>query len=238
MSGSESKPPELLVLPSFIQSKGQVYQLLSEILQIEKFLSEAQKRKPGTKMTLPKTTADLDKFAEANQRNILHHGQRIQLARFLRLVYQHAPVVGLMMPRQVDRAITENVVMWFRSNIHAQALISASINNRLYGGILLRIKHKTYNFSLEPLFSKADEELKEGIINERSVVIDYSASAEKPSESSPDFGNNRQENSLQSSVLVGSVSGNSLLEAQPESLKNDLADSDNKSKRNPRSSYF
>ena len=225
---SDSNPPELLVLPSFIVSKGQVYQLLGEILQIEKFLSEVQNRAPGTKMTLPKTTVDLDKFAESNKRNVLHHGQRIQLARFLRQVYQHAPDIGVMMPGHVDKAILEGITLWFRSNVHAQALMTASINNRLYGGILLRIRHKTYNFSLEPRFLKADNILRESIINERSVVIDYSPNADKSTKSLSNIDNNPNNIDMQSSVLA----------SQPEPSKTGLTDSNNESKPNSRSSYF
>ncbi len=167
----EQEPPKLLVLPSFIQSRLQVHQTLSEILQIEKFLSEAQTREPGSKISLPKTTADLDKFAEANKRNVLNHSHRMELASFLRDVYKLAPVVGVMLQPHADKSIGEGIVEWFRSNVHAQTLIQVSVQNKLYGGAVIRIKHKTYDASLASRFKKADTVLQGALNNHTSQPV-------------------------------------------------------------------
>lgn len=159
----EQEPPKLLVLPSFIQTKEQVHQMLSEILQIEKFLNEAQNRTAGSKLSLPKTTADLDRFAEVNKRNVLHHGYRIELARFLKEVYKRAPVVSVFIPVGADQKVSEAVVGWFRFNVHAQTLVQLSPQNKLYGGAIIRIKHKTYDASLASRFNKADGTLQEAL---------------------------------------------------------------------------
>lgn len=159
----EPEPPKLLVLPSFIQTKEQVHRTLSEILQIEDFLNKAQNREAGSKLSLPKTTADLDKFAEANKRNVLNHAHRMELAKFLRDVYKIAPVIGLVVPVRVDAKMTDSIVTWFRTNIHAQALVQTTVQNKLYGGAIVRIKHKTYDLSLASRFDKADSTLRENL---------------------------------------------------------------------------
>lgn len=160
---SENSPPKLLTLPNYIKTRFQVHQTLSEILQIEKFLSEAQNRTPGAKMTLPKTTSELDRFAEANKRNVINHGHRIELARFLREVYKRAPVVGVVLPINADDKLPEAVVAWFRSNVHAQTLIQTTALAQLQGGAIIRIKHKTYDASLLSRFANSDEALWQAI---------------------------------------------------------------------------
>lgn len=167
----EQDPPSLLVLPSFIQTKEQVHQMLSEILQVEKFLNEAQNRTAGSKLSLPKTTADLDRFAEANKRNVLHHGYRIELARFLREVYKRAPVISVFVPAGADKKVSEAIVGWFRSNVHAQTLIQLSPQNKLYGGTVIRIKHKTYDLSLATRFDGADKILRESLATHRPEPV-------------------------------------------------------------------
>ncbi len=159
----ETNPPILLVLPEYIQTKLQVLKLVSEILQIEEFLSKAKYRQAGTKLELPKTTSLLDKFAEANQRNVLNHTQRTEMAHFLREVYKRAPVVSVVIPLSTDKAITEAIIKWFRQNIHAQTLVQTSSLNSLVGGAIIRIKHKTYDLSLAKRFDNSLGILKDNL---------------------------------------------------------------------------
>lgn len=161
---AEVSPPALLVLPIFIRSKEQVQKLVTEILQIDDFLNKAQVRQAGSKMTLPHTTSVLDKFAEANQRNVLNHTQRMEMAKFLRDVYKFAPVVQLFVPIGDGSAMSEGVASWFRSTVHAQTLFKLTPYPQLSGGgAIVRIKHKTYDFSLRKQFDNATPVLKEAL---------------------------------------------------------------------------
>lgn len=156
----DSEPPKRLVLPENIQSKQQVIKLISEILRIEEFLSRAKNRQAGTKLELPKTTSILDKFAEANQRNVLNHNQRTEMAHFLREVYKRAPEVSLVLQLGADKAILNAIIKWFRENIHAQTLVKVSFLSSLAGGAIVRIKHRTYDLSLAKQFGNFQDILK------------------------------------------------------------------------------
>lgn len=167
---AETSPPALLVLPIFIRSKEQVQKLITEILQIDEFLNKAQVRQAGSKMTLPHTTSLLDEFAEANQRNVLNHSQRMEMAKFLRDVYKFAPVVQLFVPVSGGSEISEGIASWFRSNVHAQTLFKLTPYPQLNGGgAIVRIKHKTYDFSLKKRFDKATPVLKQALSGEAST---------------------------------------------------------------------
>jgi hypothetical protein len=141
-----------LTLPVFIKTKEDVHNLIKEILLIEDFLYKAQVRESGTKMMLPKTTPELDKFAEANRRNVLNHTQRMELAKFLRAVYKKSPVVSVYFTLGQNPAFVEGVVSWFRTQIHAQTLFHLSSHTKVGAGCIVRIKHKTYDFSLKKRF--------------------------------------------------------------------------------------
>lgn len=140
------------VLPEFVRTKEQVHELIKEILMIEDFLYKARVRQAGTKMTLPKTTPELDKFAEANKRNVLNHAHRLELAKFLRAVYKKAPVISLYFTLGENQKFMDGIVTWFRTQIHAQALFHLSSHTRVGAGCIVRIKHKTYDFSLKKRF--------------------------------------------------------------------------------------
>lgn len=137
----------LLKLPPFVNSKEQVQDLIKEIMNIENFLYKGRVRESGSKMSLPKTTSELDAFAQANNRNVLQHAQRRELAEFLRNVYKNAPEIAVQF-EHAEKQLVEGVVEWFRANIHAQTLVRVSQNPRVGAGCYLRIKHKTYDLTL------------------------------------------------------------------------------------------
>lgn len=159
----EPAPPKFLVLPDFIHSKEQVHALVKEILLIQDFLSKSQVRTPGTKMSLPKTTADLDRFAEANKRNVLNHTQRNEMAHFLRSVYNLAPVVNVYFAIDENPKFVEGIIHWFRSNVHAQTLFQTHAHAKVGPGCVVRLKHKTYDFTLRNRFNKAQSVLQEAL---------------------------------------------------------------------------
>jgi hypothetical protein len=159
----EPNPPQFLVLPNFIHSKEQVLELVKEILRIQEFLNQTEKRTPGTKMNLPRTTADLDKFAEANKRNVLNHTQRREMAHFLRSVYNLAPVVNIYFAIDENPKFVEGVINWFRSNVHAQTLFQTHAHAKVGPGCVVRLKHKTYDFSFRKRFDQAQSVLEEAL---------------------------------------------------------------------------
>lgn len=151
MAPEVTAPPKIS-LPTFVRTKEQVHNLIKEILSIEDFLYKARVRQTGTKMSLPQTTAELDQFAEANQRNVLNHAHRLELAKFLRAVYKKAPVVSVYFAVGNDQQFINGVVQWFRTQIHAQTLFHLSPHTKLGAGCIVRIRHKTYDFSLKKRF--------------------------------------------------------------------------------------
>lgn len=159
----DQNPPQFLVLPNFIHSKEQVIELVKEILRIQEFLNQTEKRTPGTKMNLPRTTADLDKFAEANKRNVLNHTQRREMAHFLRSVYNLAPVVNIYFAIDENPKFVEGIIHWFRSNVHAQTLFQTHAHAKVGPGCVVRLKHKTYDFTLHNRFNKAQSVLQEAL---------------------------------------------------------------------------
>ncbi len=161
--GGATKPPERLVLPSFIQTKDQVTALIRELLALEDFLYKARVRQSGSKMSLPPTTKDLDRFATANKRNILNNTHRLELAKFLRKIAQRAPVVTVYYSAGQDNRLVEGVINWFRTQIHAQTLFQLNAHAKVGGGCLIRIKHKTYDFSLRGRFDKAMPQLHQAL---------------------------------------------------------------------------
>lgn len=171
---AEPSAPPFLVLPSFIHSKEQVHSLVKEILRIQEFLNKSQVRTPGTKIDLPKTTADLDRFAEANKRNVLNHTQRMEMAQFLRKVYNLAPVINVYFAIDENPKFVEGIITWFRSNVHAQALFQTHAHAKVGPGCVVRLKHKTYDFTMRKRFTDAEAVLRQALqaSSEQSSSLD------------------------------------------------------------------
>lgn len=155
--------PGPLVLPDFIYSKAQVHALVAEILRIEDFLRSTRTRQPGTKMSLPKTTTNLDRFAEANKRNVLNHSHRTELAQFLRTVYKHSPVLVMGVGIDYNSKFIEGIVNWFRLNVDEKILFQVRPQAKLGLGCIIRVRHKTYDFSLKKRFDDVDEVLRSAL---------------------------------------------------------------------------
>ncbi len=156
-------PVNSYYLPLFVRTKTQVRELIQEILGIEDFLYKAQVRETGAKMSLPKTTPDLDKLAEANKMNVLNHQQRMELAKYLRSVYIQAPVINVYFSVSENPRFIEGVLSWFRKEVSPVALIELNSHSKVGAGCIIRIKHKTYDFSLKKRFDDNYHVLQEAL---------------------------------------------------------------------------
>jgi len=151
------------VLPLFVRTKEQVRDLIQEILGIEDFLYKAQVRQTGAKMSLPKTTPELDKLAEANKMNVLNHQQRMELAKFLRRIYKEAPIVSIYFSVSENTRFIDGIITWFRKEVSPIALVHLSSHSKVGAGCIIRVKHKTYDFSLKKRFDDNYHVLQEAL---------------------------------------------------------------------------
>lgn len=156
-----SPAPAQFMLPAFVRTREQIHTLIKEILLIEDFLRKAQVRTPGSKMDLPKTTADLDRLADANKMNVLNHDQRRALAHYLRDVYRQAPQINIAFTQSESPRFVDGVIDWFRKEVNPTTLAYLTPHAKIGAGAVIRIKHKTYDFSFKKRFDDNYQVLQE-----------------------------------------------------------------------------
>ncbi len=155
VSETQTSSASNFVLPVFVRTREEVKGLIQEILGIEDFLNKAKVRQAGMKMSLPRTTPLLDKVAEANKMNILNNQQRMELAHFLRDVYRQGPQCMVQLSMSENSKLADGVLDWFRKEVDPKTLMYLSSNAKLGGGCIVRIKHRSYDFSLKKRFDDA-----------------------------------------------------------------------------------
>lgn len=70
-----------------------------------------------------------------------------QLQTGLRLVRDKAPVAHILLSASPTRVVKREIVGWFRTQLHAQCLVTFAMRSDIGGGFVLRIGSKQYDFS-------------------------------------------------------------------------------------------
>lgn len=70
-----------------------------------------------------------------------------QLQTGLRFVRDKAPVAHILLSASPTKVLKRELVEWFRTQLHAQCLITFAMRSDIGGGFVLRIGSKQYDFS-------------------------------------------------------------------------------------------
>jgi F0F1-type ATP synthase delta subunit len=137
-----------LKLPNNVVSQVDVARVLREINSLNDFFAGAAKRQSGTPMQLPKLTRLLDQVASDNGMNLLDEKDRKTLAGHLNLVLGKAPLLHISFAAEPSPKSLERILVWFRTNIHPQALLQVGLQPTIAAGCVLRTPNKFFDMSL------------------------------------------------------------------------------------------
>jgi F0F1-type ATP synthase delta subunit len=137
-----------LKLPNNVVSQVDVARVLREINSLNDFFAGAAKRQSGTPMQLPKLTHLLDQVASDNNLNLLEEVHRRLLADQLNLVLGKAPLLHISFAAEPSPKSLERILVWFRTNIHPQALLQVGLQPTIAAGCMLRTSNKLFDMSL------------------------------------------------------------------------------------------
>ncbi len=143
-----------LQLPVQISTKIEVGRLLSELEELDNFLSQADIRKPGTPTKLPKMSRLLDEFIEINKLNPLHKDDRKIMLDFIKTVRLKAPTIHLSFGVDPSAVFIQKLTTWLRGNIHPLVLLHIGLQPNIGAGCVVRTTNKHFDFSLREHFKK------------------------------------------------------------------------------------
>lgn len=151
------------LLPDSIYSPQQIESQLLKLEQLTDFNQRTQARQRLKLQTSPDQTAETlqaelaDLFAAADldptsQESI----DRLQTE--LVQIKESTPVIHITLTAMPGPNLQQQLVSWFRLNIHPQLLVAFSYNRHLAGGMVVRTAAKIYDFSFRKrLLAGSDE---------------------------------------------------------------------------------
>jgi F0F1-type ATP synthase delta subunit len=137
-----------LQLSTNIVSQVDVSRISRELKSLDDFFAAAKARPAGTSMQLPKLTRLLDQVAKENNFNLLEESHRKALLTELDQILGSAPQLHISFAAEPSPQALEKILMWFRTNIHPQALLQVGLQPTIAAGCVLRTPNKVFDLSL------------------------------------------------------------------------------------------
>ena len=161
---------EHLKLSNMVISPADVARLRRELVGLNDFFVDAQARRTGTAMRLPKLTRLLNDLAKDNGVNLLEEADRNRLSEALGVIYDDAPTLHISFASEPSPKALEKLIVWVRGNIHPQALLQIGLQPTVAVGCFLRTPNKAFDMSLRASLKKSQPQLVkliDGAINGR-----------------------------------------------------------------------
>jgi hypothetical protein len=135
-------------LPISVVTVADLGRMIAEIEALDDFLQQASIRKPGSSMTLPKTTKQCEELIEENGLNILQTTDRKYLLEFLTKIREKAPVLHISFSAEPSAKVLQKLVSYVRKDIHPVGLLSVGLQPTIGAGCVLRTTNKYFDFTL------------------------------------------------------------------------------------------
>jgi F0F1-type ATP synthase delta subunit len=135
-------------LSTNIVSQVDVARILREIKNLDDFFIATKARPAGTQLRLPKLTHLLDQLAKENNLNLLEEEHRKVLKKELDQIIGNAPLLHISFAAEPSTKALEKILIWFRANIHPQALLQVGLQPTIAAGCVVRTANKVFDMSL------------------------------------------------------------------------------------------
>jgi F0F1-type ATP synthase delta subunit len=147
-----------LILPLQILTQADVSRLDREIRELEVFFDEAAIKGATTK-TVPQTSQLLTALCNENKLNLLQENDRLEAAKFFKMLREHAPVVHASFATDPKPDFLMKLMNWFRREAHPYVLFKIGLQPTIAAGCILRTTNKYFDFSFKQHFNKSKEKL-------------------------------------------------------------------------------
>lgn len=148
-----------LVVPTSVVTYVDVAHLGREVEAIDAFMQQAQLRKAGASVTMPKLSAMLGEITQANQLNLLDTQDRTKLAQFIQALKKEAPVVHVSFAAEPSLVFLHKLCAWFRKEVSPYILLHVGLQPSIAAGCVVRTTNKYFDFSLRQHLTEKKPEL-------------------------------------------------------------------------------
>jgi F0F1-type ATP synthase delta subunit len=99
-------------------------------------------------MQAPRLSRLIEQIAKDNNFNLLEEKDRKQLAEELDKVIGQAPLLHISFAAEPSPKALEKILLWFRANIHPQALLQVGLQPTIAAGCVVRTSNKVFDMSM------------------------------------------------------------------------------------------
>lgn len=154
-------------LPPALLGRSDVSRVLREIERLDYVLEAQTIRAPDQPQAIPSMSRALADCVTLNNITVTNTIERQRLVKLLRHAKEKAPVIHVTFAIDPVPAVTAQIALWIRENLHPQALISVGLQPRIVGGCIVRTPDHIYDFSIRKRFKDSEAVL----INRLNQVV-------------------------------------------------------------------
>lgn len=186
MAHDTSKQSAAFGLPLSVVEPGDIRKMSRELEGVDEFLRQARLRKPGSPVTAPKTTKNLDSFLDLNGITVLDDTERARAAKLLEQILADAPVIHISFAAEPSSAFMAKIMTWLRQNVHPFVLVQIGLQPSIAAGCTVRTENKVFDFSMRQyLLEKRDlltQAISEMEVKEPAATVPAPAAVPLPAE--------------------------------------------------------
>lgn len=143
-------------LPLGIIGRSDLIRMQRDLSLLDDFFVAAAARKSGTAIAPPRVSHSLEALARDNQVNLLEAKQRHSFSLELKQALESAPQLHISFATEPSPKGLEQILAWFRDNIHPQTLFAVGIQPAIAAGCVLRTPNQIFDMSLATNLKKQE----------------------------------------------------------------------------------
>ncbi len=137
-----------LKLPLGVVGRTDLNRLMRELNQLDDFFVTAAAKDPDSVPAAPHFTHLMEQLARDNSYNLLEAGVRKRLHEQLEIIKNQVPRLNISFAAEPSPQALERILVWFRTNIHPQALLDIGLQPTIAAGCILRTPNRIFDLSL------------------------------------------------------------------------------------------
>jgi F0F1-type ATP synthase delta subunit len=156
-----------LKLPLTVMTKQDLHRLIREVEALDNYINQNSIR--GQKSAaLPRLTNTLEALLRENSMDIMDDKLRAGLRVKIGGLVNTAPVVHMSFAVEPSSYMTQQIVAWFRKEVHPALMLHTGIQPTIAAGCVMRTTNKYFDFSLRQHLKASQDLLRQAIADHTS----------------------------------------------------------------------
>lgn len=136
------------ILPYSIVTMSDISKLMYEVDSVNNFFMQAKARTPGSPITPPKMSPEMEDVLRQNELNLLVDDDRIKLKSILDTLRTKSPTIHMSFSVSPSQRFLEKIIAWMRTNINPLIILQVGLQPNIGSGFTMRTNNHFFDMSL------------------------------------------------------------------------------------------